>query len=120
RYFKCYIIVSEFRQFHTLRSRAQEISTFNNVNTNRVNSTSPGDEEFKALNSMISSLTFEFDLCQFLFNESNSFLDDLNNRGEGDPIAQSISFIAGTVREKHEFQLLDLITDEYRQGERSK
>src|SRR5690606_7504912 len=87
RYFKCYIIVSEFRQFHTLRSRAQEISTFNNVNTNRVNSTSPGDEEFKALNSMISSLTFEFDLCQFLFNESNSFLDDLNNRGEGDPIA---------------------------------
>lgn len=114
RNFKCYVLVSEFRQFHTLMNNIQEANSNGEITNRTID-----PNKLQPFNNLISTLTFELVNCRFDFSKSGEFLASLTNKGDSSAVSQRISFTVDQIREKHEFQLLDLITDEFRQGTKS-
>ena len=106
RWFRCYILISEFRQFHSLLQKTSTVSDSGELTNNTTK-----ENELNSIKNLISTLTFELDQCHWNFDDSFSFLEEIDN---ADPkqVTQSLNFHVGQVRERNEFQLLDLITDD--------
>lgn len=114
RKFKCYVLISEFRQFHTIKAI---VNSVDNVGGG-LKSTKPENNELQSLDNLITTLVFELNGCMWDTSESYDFLSDVSNIDQKQA-DQKISFTADSVRERHEWQLLDFITDDKASVDRS-
>jgi len=127
RKFKCTIVVQEIRKFKTLTDiiRSQQSDTSSNFGQNNFVSPSVAGGLFSAstlnqivageqddpislwVNDNASQVVFNFDYCEFLPGESNTWLSDVSNAGEKNPASQKIVFAYEKVSEVNKYSTLE-------------
>ena len=96
RQFRMIIYLSEMRKFHT-------------IDTNR----SENKYHLKELKDLISMNAWDLMRCEFNFNDSMNYMEELTNNGMPEMASNSFKVKPGFIREQSTFKLFDSIIDSY-------
>ena len=115
RHFRMILYISEMRKFHTLSSRGSDANYQNGTSPNSGSIINSDKQKYhlKELKDLISVLAWDLHRCEFNFNDSLNYLDELTNINMPSMASNSFKIRPAWIREQSTFKLFDTALDQY-------